>query len=86
MAMPYGPRFLTNTPLGNESLCVQAARESGFDVRFCREPIPYTGEDDDRYYNREALQGVCGSVATYEPAGRDHGPFWKAWDKLRAAQ
>ena len=85
------PHYLTNTALSNEALCVEAAKNSGYDVRFEREPMPayadkFGGWDDcqeDVYANlRDGLVGRYGCVVSYE-GFRDHGPFWDEWDRLK---
>jgi len=86
------PHYLTNTDLHNEALCVEAAKNSGFDVRFEREPMPsfcpkfglsFENEDDAQYDRiRPSLFGQYGCVVSYE-GPRDHGPFWDEWDRLK---
>lgn len=85
--------YLTNTALHNEQLCIEAAKNSGFDVRFEREPMPpfaprfglFFEDEHDAQYDRirNTLIGQYGCVVTYE-GGCDHGPFWDEWDRLKA--
>lgn len=73
-------RYLTNTDLNEEDRCKYASEESGFDVVFLPHPMPkdYSDPDDDNYHP-DALWGVCGSVYTNEPLGKDHSEFWECW-------
>lgn len=76
-------RYLTNTSLKNKHLCLAAAKASGFDITFEDEPMPRDPSDpDDAHYDRLSLIGTHGAVKTNEPAGKDHSPFWRAWDEL----
>ena len=86
------PHYLTNTALSNEARCIEAARRSGFDVRFERQPMPsyanrfcmiLNDDEEDAAYDRirPSLVGEYGCVVSYE-GYRDHEPFWREWDAL----
>lgn len=84
------PHYMTNTILEDEEICIKAANNTGFDVRFERNPMPAYAdtfvshdEDEDHYAAiRHRLVGQLGCVVSYE-SNRDHGPFWDEWDRLK---
>jgi len=82
--------YLTNTPLHNEALCIEAAQNTGFDIIFEPNPMPvsckrfgsYSSEEEKIYAKlRDDLVGNYGCVVSYE-GRKDHSPFWNEWDRL----
>lgn len=73
--------YLTNTRLENEARTLQAAKDSGYDVRFEREPMPNDAMEWNDCYRRADLVGKYGCVVSYDQRA-DHSPFWRAWDNI----
>jgi hypothetical protein len=73
-------RYLTNVDPEHKERCLEAAKRSGMNVHWDDEPMPDTGTF---HYDREsAVRAGKGSIYTLEPPMRDHGPFWREWEKL----
>lgn len=77
---PLPARYLTNTPLENRERVIEAARLSGMKVGFQDSPMPRNPCDPstEHYVPPRGY----GSVYTLEPAGVDHSPFWREFDRL----
>lgn len=81
--------------LSHKRFVEQAAKETGL-VEFRDHPMPaalyddweeidpVTGIIEPPTYNPDKFVGVYGSVYTNEPYYKDHSPFWKAYDRIRA--
>jgi hypothetical protein len=68
------PRFQTNIKAEHEQFVHQAAKITGFNITVQHEA------------HGDYLQPGYVSVWTNEPLARDHGPFWREYERLRDSQ